>query len=62
MPQQELLKSVRKKRLDVLAVASLALKSESYLEYRHIDWLGVRWNGLERGPGKEVEPSKIQQI
>jgi len=42
MPQEELLKSVRKKRLDVLAVASLALKSESYLEYRHIDWLGVR--------------------
>ena len=42
MPQEELLKSIRKKRLDVLALASLALKSESYLEYHHLDWLRVR--------------------
>lgn len=55
-----LLKSVRRRRLHTLGVASLALKSEPNLEFHHLHWLGVRGNRLERGPRKEMEPSKIQ--
>lgn len=47
LPQEELLKSVRRRRQDMSYVASLVLISKSDLEFHNLDWLELNEIKLE---------------